>query len=363
MTMALGDFSLLTGWVLPIGESALELSLPLMLLAAPLPLVLSWRLRPYLTHFEAIHVPFFTGITRAVGVATTDGAVVLRRSWPQRLGGLLMWLLLVLAASSPRWVDPPQQKIIPARDLLLAVDISQSMEAKDFTAADGTRLDRLSAAKLAIDEFVRRRHGDRLGLLVFANGAHLQAPFTMDHALLRELLAETRTGMAGPRTMIGDALGLGINLFAASSASNPKQKVMILLTDGADTGSRIPPDTAARIAAQRGVVVHTIAIGQPGQPGRDAVDKVDTAALQSIANITGGAFASAGSLAGLQKIYTRLDALETQNFSQLTHRNRHPLFQWPLGAAALLLLLGQLFAACRALWAEGRATRQDAADV
>lgn len=333
--------------VIPFAHGALELRWPLVLLLAPLPLL--WRRWPaYATRLDALHVPFFASITAALGAATHSGAVVLRRRWPERLAGVIAWGLLLLAASGPNWVDPPRQKVQPARDLLLALDISQSMEARDFPDAAGQPQERLTGARAAIAEFVARRPGDRLGLLVFANDAHLAVPFTLDHALLTESLAQLSTGMAGPRTMIGDAIGLGLKLYEASRAP---AKVMILLTDGADTGSRIPPETAARLARERGITVHTIALGQPG----NAVDKVDTAALQAIASLTGGRFALAGRVTELHAIYRQLDALEADKHTRLTHRARHSLFHWPLAAALSVFVLGQLWAA---LLGRGRVRRR-----
>lgn len=154
--------------------------------------------------------------------------------------------------------------------------------------------------------------------------------------------------MAGPRTMIGDAIGLGIRVFEGSRA---KAKVMILLTDGADTGSRIPPDTAARIAGERGITVHTIAIGTPAASGSD---KVDTAALKNIAQATGGRAALASRLDELLAVYAELDAIEAVNHTRLAHRTRHPLFHWPLGLALALLLAWHLGAATLALAHEWR---------
>lgn len=328
-------------WVLPHGSGAVELAYPLVLLLAPLPLLLTWRLAPYATRVEALHVAFFDIITRALGSATHAGAVVCRRGVTEAVAGALAWCLLLLAATQPAWVEPPREKIVPARDVLLALDISQSMETRDLPGADGKPGDRLGAALAAIDAFVRRRQGDRLGLVVFANGAHLAVPFTLDHELLRETLAQTRGGMAGPRTMIGDAIGLGIKLFEGSKVP---ARVMILLTDGADTGSRIPPETAARLAHEHGIVIHAIGLGRPG----NTVDRVDVDALQAIAGITGGRFALADRADALLAVYARLDALETQNHARLTHRARRPLFHWPLGLALLLWLGTQVWRAAAA---------------
>jgi Ca-activated chloride channel family protein len=329
---------------LPFGT--LEIVYPWVLLLVPLPLLLTWRLAPYRTHVAAVHMPFFGAITRHTGVTVGDGSLIVQRRRGARLLGVVIWLLLLGALSNPHRVDPPLEKIIPARDLLLAVDISQSMETKDFSDERGQRISRLAAAKQVLDGFVLRRTGDRLGLLVFADNAHLQAPFTLDHPVLQELLLTTEAGMAGPRTMIGDAIGLGIRVFEASTAP---QKVMILLTDGADTGSRIPPETAARIAAQHGITIHTVALGDPRANGGD---KLDVAALKAIAQLTGGRFAMGSNLVQLDNIYRRLDALETRNFSVQTHRQRHPLYFWPLGTALLIVLLANLTSACLASWRE-----------
>lgn len=323
---------------IPFTTGTLELAWPLALLLAPLPLWLARRWRPYAQRREALHVPFFAATAAAAGVVMHDGAMVLRRSWPERLAGIAAWCLLLLAASGPYWVEPPREKRVPARDLLLALDISQSMETRDLPGSDGKPRERLEAARAALADFIARRPGDRLGLVVFANGAYLAAPFTLDHGLLLEALAQMHTGMAGPRTMIGDAIGLGLKLFERSRAP---AKVMILLSDGADTGSRIPPETAARLARERGVTVHTIAIGQPG----NAADKVDVASLQAIATTTGGHHALASRLPELHAVYARLDALEAQNHTRLTHRARHSLYHWPLAAALAVFLFGQCLAA------------------
>lgn len=345
-----------TPWVIPVGTSAIEMRHPLVLACAPLPLLLTWRWRPYITRFEALHVPYFSVITAAIGKrADQDGLLVVRGMF-ERLLGVLAWMLLLLALAQPEWVDPPQHRIVPARDLLLALDISQSMDTRDIPDAGNKPRDRLFAARLAIDDFIGRRAGDRIGLLVFANSAHVVAPFTLDHALLHDMLAQIRTGMAGPRTMIGDAVGLGITLFERSHA---RAKVMILLTDGADTGSRIAPDAAARIAAERGITIHTIAIGQRG----NSSDKVDVRALQDMARTTGGRFALAGRLTELQAIYARLDAIVKDKHTQLTHRARHSLFQWPLGAALLLFLSGQLTTLLVTWWRERRVVRKKAVDA
>lgn len=334
-------------WVWPVGNSALSLTLPAVLLLLPVPYVLARIRTPYESRFEALHAPFFDALARGTGTPTREGGVVLRMSAPQILALGLCWFALLLAAARPVWTEEPLTRTVPRRDLLLALDISKSMDTRDVQAPDGRLLERIVSAKGAIDEFIRHRKGDRLGLVVFANGAYLLVPFTEDHALVREMLAEIRTGLAGPRTHIGDAIGLGIKLFAASDAPS---RVMVLLTDGADTGSRMPPEIAARLARESGVVIHTVALGKAG----NAVDKVDTAGLQTIARLTLGHFAMAGRDDELKAVYRDLDTLEAQSHETLTHRPQRELFHWPLSFATLVLFSWQFASALRGSWSRWR---------
>src|SRR5262249_273325 len=173
------------------------------------------------------------------------GAVVPRSTWTQRLLAPVVWALLVAAMARPQWMEPPLEHVEPARDLVLAVDLSQSMQTTDFVGPDGARTDRLTAVKRVVDDFVARRKTDRIGLVVFGQAAFPQAPLTLDHAGVRALLAETRIGMAGPQTAIGDAIGVAIRM---TEHSTMPEKVLVLLTDGNDTASRVPPAQAAAIA-------------------------------------------------------------------------------------------------------------------
>jgi Ca-activated chloride channel family protein len=257
---------------------------------------------------------------------------VLHRRLLQWVVGPVVFLLLVGAAARPELVLPPIQKTESARDLLLAVDISESMDTRDFPDGTGRKLERFDAVKHVLRDFIARRPGDRIGLLVFGEAPHLQAPFTLDHDLLQGLLEEVRVGMAGGRTMIGDAIGLGIKLFDESHAP---QKVVVLLTDGNDTGSRVPPRKAAEIAKAHGIVVHTVGIGDPATRGADLVD---AGTLEAVARATGGATFMALDGQELEGIYRKLDEIEKADLKTATYRPRRPLFQWPLGAAALAVL-------------------------
>ncbi|MEM1412006.1 MAG: VWA domain-containing protein, partial [Pseudomonadota bacterium] len=221
----------------------------------------------------------------------------------------------------------------PMRDLLLAVDLSGSMDAEDFTDAQGKQVDRLTAVKQVLEDFLAKREGDRVGLVFFGSAAFVQAPFTSDLDVVGELLDEARVRMLGPRTMLGDALGLGINLFERSEV---EERVMILLTDGNDTGSLVPPERAAGIAADLGVTIHTVAIGDPEAVGEQALDE---ATLRTVAERTGGGFYRADDRAAMADIYAELDQLNPRQVETISYRPRRDLFAWPLALAMVLVLL------------------------
>ena len=278
----------------------LEFDLPLAFLLLPLPLLVYWLSPEFRDRGEALRTPFFSRLVTLTGRDPQTGAVVLTKTLWQKLINVLIWLLVVTALARPQWAEEPIVRETATRDLLLLVDLSGSMEAKDFTDEDGERVTRLDAVKRVLDDFIDRRRGDRLGLAVFGNAAYPQAPFTEDYEVVRTLLAELQPRMAGPRTMIGDALGLAIRLFEASTSDN---KVVVMLTDGNDTGSQMPVSRAAQIAADNGITVHAIAMGDPATVGEDALD---VEALEQIASITGGRFFLALDRHELEGVYDEL---------------------------------------------------------
>ncbi len=304
-----------------------------MFVLLPLPFLV-WLLLPaFKEEQESVRIPFFEELTAASGLKPAPGAVVLKTNLLQKVFAPIFWLLVVTAMARPQWVEEPIEKITSARDLLLAVDISQSMETRDFVDSAGQRIIRLAAVKIVLDEFIERRKGDRIGLIVFGGGAYPQAPFTLDHKSCRMLLEQTEVGMAGSRTMVGDAIGLGIKMFEESEV---KEQVMVLLTDGNDTGSKMPPLKAAEIAEQRGIKIYTVAIGDPDASGED---KVDLTVLQEIAKVTGGQFFRGEDREKLEGIYFKLDELAPQNYESLSYRPKRPLYHLPLSGAVGLLTL------------------------
>lgn len=308
-----------------------ELALPWLLLALPLPLLAWWLLPPHQESSASIRLPFFEQVALAAGVVPSEGSVVARRTWPKVACEGAAWCLVVLALARPQFVEPPIEKVEPQRDILLALDLSQSMDAKDFPGADGKPLARVEAVRQVVADFVGKRPGDRIGLVVFGDAPYPLAPFTMDHALVETMIADAVPGMAGPRTSLGDALGLAIKMFEKTTVP---EKVLIILTDGNDTASRMPPLKAADIAKAKGVVVHTVGIGDPGAAGED---KLDAATLQTIAEKTGGRYFFGGDQTQLASIYQVLDQITPQDQRNLTWRPRVELFHWPLLAAVLLL--------------------------
>jgi len=328
----------------------LELEHSWALLLLPLPL-LPQLLPAHREEREALRAPFFARLVELTGREPAPGAVVLRATLLQRVLVGATWLLLVAALAAPQWVGDPITKIESARDLMLAVDLSGSMEARDFTDADGDRVDRLQAVKLVLDDFVARRRGDRIGLIVFGNQAFLQAPFTQDHDTFRILLDETRVRMAGPQTMLGDAIGLAIKLFEAGESEN---RVLILLTDGNDTGSKVPPARAAEIAAEHGITIHPVAIGDPETSGEEALDEE---ALRELAGGTGGRYFHAEDREELDSIYRTLDEIEPEELESLSYRPTTPLFHWPLGVGLAFNLAFYLALAARTPRRAGARTR------
>ena len=308
-----------------------RLEYPWLLALLPLPLLVYWLLPSYKEEQDSLRLSFFSYISSAMGITPQPGAVVIKSNWLQKILAPVCWVLIILALARPQRVEPPIQKIQPGRDVMLALDISQSMETPDFRTPDGKRMRRVDAVKQVVAEFIRKRKNDRIGLIVFGLAAYPVTPFTLDHDACIKILSQTDAGMAGPQTMIGDAIGLAIKQFDNSDA---KQRVLILLTDGNDTGSRMPPRKAAEIASQRGITIHVVGIGDPHATGED---KVDYAALGDIAKTMGGQLFHGENRSELEKAYATLDAITPQNFKTLSYQPKSELFMFPLGAAVVLL--------------------------
>lgn len=311
----------------------------------PLPLVFRRLTRPYREDRPAVLVPFFDELAALSGQSPGDGAIVRGQPLPRQIVAGLCWILLVAAMARPQWVEPPVVKEVPSRDILLGVDLSSSMETEDFTTADGKKSSRLDAVKGVLDDFLKRRKGDRVGLIFFGTAPFIQAPFTEDLDTCRELLREAQVGMAGPKTAIGDAIGLAIHMFKDSKV---KDKLLILLTDGNDSSSKLEPEKAAAIAKDDGIVIDTVAVGDPTAVGEQ---KLDVKTLKNVAAMTGGSYYWAGDGPGLENIYKEIDRLSTHQIESVSYRPKVDLYYWPLAAVlilSMLLLAGRIVRTRRA---------------
>ncbi len=305
-----------------------QLDLPWLLLVLPLPLLVWWLLPAHRETSASVRLPFFTQVAKAAGIDPTKGSVIARRGWVQLACETLAWCLMILALARPQFVEPPIEKVEPQRDLLLALDLSQSMDTKDFRSPDGSTEARVDAVRKVVMDFVTKRSGDRIGLIAFGDAPYPLVPFTMESTD-----SKIYPGIAGPRTSIGDAIGLAIKMFEKTTV---REKVLIVLTDGNDTASRMPPVKAAEIAKRKNVVVHTVGIGDPKAVGED---KLDIATLQTMAADTGGRYFFGGDQAQLAAIYDTLDKITPQDQKTLSWRPRIELFHWPLGVSIAVLAL------------------------
>lgn len=317
----------------------ISLAHPWLLALLPLPWLLRLVLPPRRIERAAVRVPFGDRLRRASGEDTSAGAAV--KETRRLFVPVLLWILLVGALARPQYLEPPVTKEQPTRDLLLLVDLSGSMQQEDFANAGGKRVDRLTAVKGVVGDFLVKRKGDRVGLVVFGDAPFLQAPFSTDLGLSRQLLDETTVGMAGPKTAFGDAIGMGISLFDDSEAP---AKTIIALTDGNDTASQVPPVEAARIAGQRDIRLYTVAIGDPTTAGED---KLDEATLKSAAEAADGRYFFAADRQALAGIYEELDKIETREIKVVSHRPRRDLFPWLLLAALAISFFEKAWSAWR----------------
>jgi len=309
-----------------------ELVHPWALALLALPLVMRF-VPAYKESRDSVRVPFFDKLVELSEQRPDTGAMILRRDRVQRFLVGFTWLCLVVAAAKPQWIGPPIEQQKSGRDLMIAVDLSGSMEARDFTLPGGETLDRLQAVKRGLENLANRRSTDRLGLIVFGSAAYLQSPFTDDHKVWAQLVAETEIGMAGQSTVFGDAIGLAIKLFKESDSDN---RVLIMLTDGNDTGSTVPPVDAAKVAAAYDIRIYTIAIGDPATIGEEALD-IDT--IERVSEVTGGQDFQVLDREELRRAYEAIAELEPQLYETISFRPQQSLHWAPVGLALSLYLL------------------------
>jgi Ca-activated chloride channel family protein len=321
------------GDTLPV--EGLTLAWPWLLVLLPLPLLLR-RFLPAAPRagLQALKVPWFSMIA-------SGQTGWMKKPVTAALAGLA-WILLVAAAARPQWVGEIETLPVTGRDLLLAVDISGSMDTQDMILG-GSAVNRLAVVKQVAGEFIQRRKGDRVGLILFGSRAYLQTPLTFDTETTATLLDESEIGLAGRETAIGDAIGLAVKRLRDDAAS---ERVLILLTDGANTSGEVQPMQATEFAAREGMKIYTVGVGADEMLVQDFFGSrlvnpsadLDEDTLRAIAERTDGAYFRARDADDLARIYEKLDELEPVESDQESVRPVDELFYWPLSGTFLLVL-------------------------
>ena len=323
----------------------LEFLWPWIAALLPLPLLARRLLKPAPREQQAaLRIPFFR---RWQSLATQSGNTGGQRGRLRAMVLWFCWALLLLALSRPMWIGEPVQLPNSGRDLMLAVDISGSMRVEDMVVAD-TRVRRIDAVKAVAKDFISRRSGDRVGLILFGSNAYVQSPLSFDTATVERFLSEAQIGFAGQETAIGDAIGLAVKRLRDRPAES---RVLIVLTDGQDTASTVDPLEAAALAESLAIRIHTIGIGAdsmtvPGVLGSRFGSRqvnpsadLDEDTMRAIAGRTGGRYFRARDPQDLVQIYRTIDRLEPVEVDTATYRPRRSLLHLPLLAALALSAL------------------------
>tara|TARA_Y100001956_G_scaffold73886_1_gene80496 strand:+ start:961 stop:1983 length:1023 start_codon:yes stop_codon:yes gene_type:complete len=299
----------------------------------PLPWLVYRLFPPHRSASLSIRVPHFTNLVAALGVEKhKEGAVVQSQLWQKWLI-LSSWILLVAAVAKPVTLGESQTRELSGRDLMILVDLSGSMATQDFSIDEGKPISRLQAAKQVLGEFSHHRAGDRFGLILFGDKAYVQSPFTADMPAWNVLLDEAEIGMAGESTRLGDAIGLGIKvlqgeqnrLLSSQDKTSKAKPVMILLTDGNDTDSLVPPHEATKIAKAKEITLYVIAMGSLDTTGEEALDMDG---MHEFANQTGGLAFLAQSKQELEEAYGEIDRLEPKVFESYTFQPKVTQHHW-----------------------------------
>lgn len=322
----------------------------------PLPLLVRYLLPVSAANDAALRVPFIKDF-KSSSVSTNKVKMSKLPLWL----GLIAWALFITAAARPQWLGEKIELPISGRDLMLAVDLSGSMEYEDFVV-NGRTVNRLVATKQVAGKFIDRRVGDRLGLILFGRQAYLQTPLTFDRDTVKQLLNESVIGMAGKETAIGDAIGLAVKRLrdmdgetqpddeSSKKESKLHDKILVLLTDGANTAGEVEPVKAADLAAAMGLKIYTIGVGADeivvrsffGSRKVNPSADLDEDTLRTIAEKTGGRYFRARDTKELEEIYKLLDELEPVVQEKQSFRPTSALYPWPLGlalAVAMILIL------------------------
>ncbi|MGX9462614.1 vWA domain-containing protein [Shewanella sp. A14] len=310
----------------------LTLYWPWLLVLLPLPLLI-----------KRVNMNSAGGYLQLPGIATTVMTTSTVSHKNSRKRYWLMWLFLLLAIARPQWLGDPIELPAKGRDLMIAVDLSGSMQIEDMVI-NGQTVNRFTLIQHVLNEFIQRRKGDRLGLILFADHAYLQAPLTLDRRSVATFLDDAQIGLVGKQTAIGEAIALAVKRFDKVDESN---RVLILLTDGSNNAGNIEPEVAAQIAAKRNITIYTIGVGADVLERRTIFGKervnpsmdLDESQLKKLASMTKGQYFRARNTEELASIYQEIDKLEPVSRDQLSYRPKSELFYWPLFMSLLISFL------------------------
>ncbi|TDO99001.1 VWA domain-containing protein [Marinomonas balearica] len=319
----------------------IEFEWPWIFLLLPAPLVLIWIKLRSLSSSRHHSETYWWSQHALPGTATPSNHT---KSWLKTTNILLLisWFSLIVALARPVWIGSPTQITPSGRDLFVALDLSGSMQISDLQY-QGRSVNRLAISKHVLSDFMDKRQGDRIGIIVFGTKAFLQAPLSFDISTVKQLIQETQIGFAGDKTAIGDAIGLGIKQLSELPS---EKKVLILMTDGANTAGKVSPVQAANFAAEQGVTIHTIGIGADqmevqgffGPKTVNPSEDLDEATLDNIAHLTGGNYYRAKSTSDLEAIYDAINDIEPTPSEDLWQRPKDSLFVWFAILSGLLAL-------------------------
>ncbi|HEY7867180.1 MAG TPA: VWA domain-containing protein [Psychromonas sp.] len=313
----------------------------------PLPLIIRYLLKAKQINYTQVWIPLAEGLSEQQASP--------QRAYLKSIIPWLAWLLLLTALARPVWFGDPIRLQQQSRDMMISLDLSGSMEEVDMPL-NGQRVNRLTLLKNLLKTFIEQRQGDRLGLILFADHAYLQTPLTFDLKTIQQMVDESEIGLAGTRTAIGESIAMAIKRFVENKN---EQRVLILVSDGANNSGSIEPIQAAKQAAKNNITIYTIGLGaeqmiKRGIFGSQSINPsadLDEKKLTQIATVTGGKYFRARNQTELQNIYQTLNQLEPIDSDSLTFRPEKDLFYWPLSTSLILLSLFALYLKLRGSYA------------
>ena len=318
----------------------IQIAYPWELLALVLPLIIRFTLpKAKENSLIALKTPFFNNLAKVFGNFRYSSS----KLSPLKYLAILIWVLMVISGSGIQWLGKPLPVEQSGRDLLIAIDLSGSMQTPDMVT-NGQNETRINVVKNVANDFIDNRVGDRIGLILFGSQAYLQTPLTFDRNTVTEMLNDASIGLAGDQTAIGDAIGLSVKKLMDYPEGD---KALILLTDGGNNAGVFQPIEAAKLAAKEHIKIYTIGLGAEeltiqtiaGPRTVNPSSDLDINTLKEISSMTGGQFFRAEDGDSLKQIYSQINALEPVKADSVIVRPITPFYPWSLGLAFILSLI------------------------